>query len=44
MDPEKTLAHCFRYRNQLGLDVVLEALRLCRERRRRKLNATSAQA
>jgi predicted transcriptional regulator of viral defense system len=37
-DPEKTLADCFRYRNQLGLDVVLEALRLWRERRRRKLD------
>jgi predicted transcriptional regulator of viral defense system len=38
-DPEKTLADCFRYRNQLGMDVVLEALRLWRERRRRKLDA-----
>jgi len=37
-DPEKTLADCFRYRNQLGMDVVLEALRLWRERRRKKLN------
>jgi predicted transcriptional regulator of viral defense system len=35
-DPEKTLADCFRYRNQLGMDVVLEALRLWRERRRKK--------
>jgi predicted transcriptional regulator of viral defense system len=38
-DPEKTLADCFRYRNQLGTDVVLEALRLWRERRRKKLDA-----
>ena len=38
-DPEKTLADCFRYRNQLGMDVVLEALRLWRERRRKKLDA-----
>lgn len=37
-DPEKTLADCFRYRNQLGMDVVLEALRLWRERRRKKLD------
>ncbi len=37
-DPEKTLVDCFRYRNQLGMDVVLEALRLWRERRRRKLD------
>ena len=28
-----------RYRNQLGMDVVLEALRLWRERGRRKLDA-----
>lgn len=38
-DPEKTLADCFRYRNQIGMDVVLEALRLWRGRRRRKLDA-----
>ena len=37
-DPEKTLVDCFRYRNQLGMDVVLEALRLWRERRRRRLD------
>lgn len=38
-DPEKTIADCFRYRNQLGMDVVLEALALWRKRRRRKLDA-----
>jgi predicted transcriptional regulator of viral defense system len=38
-DPEKTLADCFRYRNQIGMDVVLEAVRLWRERRRKKLDA-----
>lgn len=38
-DPEKTIADCFRYRNQIGMDVVLEALRLWRERRRKKLDA-----
>ncbi|SRR6266851_2855999 len=32
--PEKTLADCFKYRNKLGLDTVLEALRLYRSRRR----------
>jgi len=37
-DPEKTIVDCFRYRNQLGMDVVLEALRLWRERGRRKLD------
>ena len=36
--PEKTLADCFRYRNQIGMDVVLESLRLWRERRRKKLD------
>lgn len=38
-DPEKTLVDCFRYRNQVGMDVVLEAVRLWRERRRKKLDA-----
>lgn len=37
-DPEKTLVDAFRYRNQIGMDVVLEALRLWRERRRKKLD------
>jgi predicted transcriptional regulator of viral defense system len=37
-DPEKTLADCFRYRNQIGMAVVLEAIRLWRDRRRRKLD------
>ena len=37
-DPEKTLADCFRYRNQIGMDVVLEALRLWMEGRRKKLD------
>jgi len=27
-NPEKTLADCFKYRNKLGMDVVLEALKL----------------
>src|SRR5262245_29346717 len=36
-DPEKTLTDCFRYRNEIGMDVVLEALRFWRERRRKKL-------
>jgi len=31
--PEKTLADCFKFRNQIGMDVVLEALRLYRERK-----------
>ena len=32
-NPEKTLADCFKFRNQLGLDTVLEAVRFYRERR-----------
>ena len=32
--PAKTVADCFKYRNKIGLDVALEALRACwRERR-----------
>ena len=30
--PEKTLADCFKFRNTIGTDVVLEALKLHRER------------
>jgi len=30
--PEKTLADCFKYRNKIGLDTTVEALRLYKER------------
>jgi predicted transcriptional regulator of viral defense system len=30
--PEKTIADCFKYRNKIGLDVAIEALRTYRER------------
>jgi predicted transcriptional regulator of viral defense system len=33
--PEKSLADCFKYRNKIGLDVAVEALRNYRERTRR---------
>lgn len=33
---EKTLADCFKYRNKIGMDTVLEALELYRERRKPK--------
>jgi predicted transcriptional regulator of viral defense system len=34
-DAEKTIADCFKYRNKLGLDVAIEALRLwCRQKHR----------
>lgn len=35
--PEKTLADCFKFRNKLGMDVVLEALKLYRTKK--KFNA-----
>lgn len=28
-DPAKTVVDCFRYRNKLGVDVAIEALKLC---------------
>ena len=31
--PEKTVADCFKFRNKIGLDVAIEALKLCRERK-----------
>ncbi len=33
-NPEKTLADCFKFRNKLGMDVVLEALKLYRSRKK----------
>jgi predicted transcriptional regulator of viral defense system len=33
-NPAKTVVDCFRYRNKIGLDVALEALRECRRQRR----------
>lgn len=33
-NPEKTLADCFKFRNQIGMDVVLEALKLYRSRQK----------
>jgi predicted transcriptional regulator of viral defense system len=36
--PEKTLADCFKYRNKLGLDVFLEALKLYLARRRLRVD------
>lgn len=32
--PEKTLADCFKFRNKIGMDIVLEALKLYKERRK----------
>jgi predicted transcriptional regulator of viral defense system len=35
--PEKTLADCFKYRNKIGMDVVIEALKLYKARKKFKL-------
>jgi predicted transcriptional regulator of viral defense system len=37
-NPEKTLADCFKYRNKIGLDTTLEALKLYRERSNFKID------
>ena len=36
--PEKTLADCFKYRNKLGMDVVLEALKLYKSEKKFQLD------
>lgn len=38
-NPEKTIADCFKFRNKIGLDIALEALRLYRSRRKQDLPA-----
>ncbi len=43
-DPEKTLVDTFRYRNKIGLDVAVEALKFYRERGRMNLNLISKYA
>jgi predicted transcriptional regulator of viral defense system len=35
-NPEKTLADCFKFRNKIGMDVVLEALKLYKDRKKFK--------
>lgn len=32
-NPEKTIADCFKFRNKIGIDTAVEAIRLYRERR-----------
>jgi hypothetical protein len=32
--PAKTVADCFKYRNKIGLDLAMEALRDCRGQRK----------
>jgi predicted transcriptional regulator of viral defense system len=36
--PEKTLADCFKFRNKVGLDTVIEAIRFYRERKKIKID------
>jgi predicted transcriptional regulator of viral defense system len=36
--PEKTMADCFKFRNNIGMEVVLEALRFYKSRRKFKLD------
>jgi predicted transcriptional regulator of viral defense system len=36
---EKTLADCFKYRNKIGMDTVLEAIRLYKQSRRTNIDA-----
>ena len=36
--PGKTIADCFKYRNKIGLDTAIEALKLYRERKRFKVD------
>jgi predicted transcriptional regulator of viral defense system len=43
-DPQKTIADCFKYRNKIGMDVALEALRLWRQRRGVNVEALLLQA
>ncbi|MGB5472411.1 MAG: type IV toxin-antitoxin system AbiEi family antitoxin domain-containing protein [Gammaproteobacteria bacterium] len=37
-NPAKTVADCFKYRNKIGLDVAIEALRECWKERRCKMD------
>ncbi|MDA3887048.1 MAG: type IV toxin-antitoxin system AbiEi family antitoxin domain-containing protein [Candidatus Delongbacteria bacterium] len=43
-DPEKTLVDSFRYRNKIGLDVAIEALKFYRQRGRMNLTQISKYA
>lgn len=43
-NPEKTLADCFKYRNKIGMDVVLEALKYYKERKKINMNKLVAYA
>jgi predicted transcriptional regulator of viral defense system len=36
--PEKTIADCFKYRNKIGLDTAIEALKLYREKKHLRMD------
>ena len=38
-NPEKTIADCFKFRNKFGMEIVLEALKLYKSRRKFKINS-----
>jgi predicted transcriptional regulator of viral defense system len=42
--PEKTLADCVKYRNKIGLDIVLEAMKMYRQLGRMKIDRLMAYA
>ena len=42
--PAKTVADCFKYRNKIGLDVALEALRDCRRQKKASVDELWAAA
>jgi predicted transcriptional regulator of viral defense system len=37
-DPEKTLVDCFKFRNKIGMDIVIEALKLYNDRKKINLD------
>ena len=43
-DPEKTVADCFKFRNKIGLEVAIEALKRCAQRRDFQLHRLIAYA
>lgn len=43
-DPAKTVADCFKYRNKIGLDVAIEALRDCWRKKRATMDQLWAAA
>ncbi len=43
-NPEKTLADCFKFRNKIGMDVVLEAMKFYRSKKRFDIKAITMYA